>query len=111
MSHTPGPWTVAESGSRFRHLNDPMPELFGTAEDTCILTVEGEYEVLGCSEWLRAERDDLLLMAAAPDLLEALKEILNEVEHMHRADRERALAAIAKAEGRGSSPPVDPEII
>lgn len=43
------------------------------------------------------------LIAAAPDLLAALKAILNSdglPEHVHEDNRARAIAAIAKAEGR-----------
>lgn len=40
------------------------------------------------------------LMAAAPDLLEALQHVVR-VCAMGEADLEKALAAIAKAEGRG----------
>ena len=40
------------------------------------------------------------LIAAAPDMLAALKKIINNWDDLHPKDRQQARAAIAKAEGR-----------
>ena len=88
--YTPGPWYVIDGGT----------------DDIAISTKpQGNHdfdsEVLGYSEWIRVEDADLVLMAAAPDLLEALQ----EVEAFMGADFDdlpiasKARAAIAKATG------------
>jgi len=57
--YTPGPWFFLGSL---------------VTDDTVIVSDKGE-EVLGVSEWVRAEDVDLRLMASAPELLEALENL------------------------------------
>jgi len=84
-NHTPGPWKLVETES---------------TDFTAIENLDGN-EVLGTSEWLRANPVDLQLMAAAPDLLYALEEILlNETKlYNDMATVIEAKAAVAKAKG------------
>jgi hypothetical protein len=60
--HTPGPWYKVGNGDYDTAAisTDPI--------DNSI-----KHEVLGSSEWLRATPEDLTLMAAAPEMLEALE--------------------------------------
>lgn len=112
MSHTPGPWKVGEKNCRVICEINSEP-FVSMAEDVCILTAD-DHQVLGSSEWLNVEPDNLRLIAAAPELLDALKALLVMMDREQprkidaalswRANDEhaRALAAsaIAKAEGR-----------
>jgi hypothetical protein len=98
MSHTPGPWTLHEiwpSGPGFS------------------ITAEGKtYQVCGCGAYQHSHpgasysdeecRANARLIAAAPDLLEALKFALSEDSGFAcpAATEKRLLAVIAKAEGR-----------
>lgn len=85
--HTPAPWAVGTLGNDIGVLaasDEPFCRLF-TSEET--------YD-----EALANAR----LIAAAPDLLSALKEALyavTEIDNAHKSLR-RIRAAIAKAEGR-----------
>lgn len=93
--HTPGPWyLIATDGADFTAIST-KPKIKGD--------LDLESEVLGSSEWLRAEPEDLRLMAAAPELLKALEEVVR----IHGTDRDgwpiehgyigNAREAIAKA--------------
>lgn len=66
MTHTPGPWTVAgEIYDDIRIITlHPMPKA-----DHCY----GDQTVVGSSEWTHVSDEDARLIAAAPDLLEALE--------------------------------------
>ena len=83
MTHTPGPWATLERR-------------------------RGQWAVTAPTEpgasWIIAERateDDARLMAAAPDLLAALKNVVRciEAEGCDHVAVEGAAAAIARAEG------------
>ncbi len=99
MSHTPGPWTVEpidERSARDLHIQHPAVWIVG-GHDEVVATVE------------QVSRDQVLadasLIAAAPDLLKALKERPHDIschpsEGRHTDACLRARAAIAKAEGR-----------
>ena len=85
-NHTPGPWFSLGAG--------------GT-DYTVIASNKGE-EVVGVSEWIRAEDEDLRLMATAPELLEALENLERTAGLPAMSDdpaRVAARAAIAKAKG------------
>ena len=93
--HTPGPWKVAKP-SRSHANGNPMYGLVGPE-------IVADYEDWGFTE------ANARLIAAAPDLLEALKEANKELEYLNdpkgfvsmRQERimEKARAAIAKASG------------
>jgi hypothetical protein len=88
--HTPGPWTPVECD--------------GNADDIAIAADDGGYVCYSV-----ATEADALLIAAAPDLLAALKELIDQLEGIgipdwHGAEGlslDQARAAINKAEGRG----------
>lgn len=100
--HTPGPWTWRNGGNHYV-LEDAKGEV--VADDG---SAYGEY-----SGWFQGEPSaDAVLIAAAPDLLAALQDILPTVERMlaarwepagieapERRSIEAARAAIAKATG------------
>ena len=90
MSYTPGPWVV-----------HPLKATVDAAHDGGMLPI--------CAMlWPTEERsedeteDNADLIAAAPDLLEALQELLDHVDAhcVTVGDCNQARAAIAKAEGR-----------
>ncbi len=87
MNHTPGPWTVSE--------------------DNWSQTTGDTYSILEESYEASERKANARLIAAAPELLEALKGVLVRLEHSGSWEGEdektAARAAIAKAEG------VDPE--
>lgn len=85
--HTPGPWFL---------VSDNL------AEDCAVIETRSGEEVLGVSEWIRADVPDLRLMSAAPDLLKALVslELTAGIPAMEDDPaRVAARAAIAKAKG------------
>ena len=93
--HTPGPWKVNAHGDR-------VVEVAGNRDDIVILG--NNYENVSPSQTVDAT---LALIAAAPDMYEALKTVrLVFPEHpstLHNPTRvmvESVLAALAKAEGR-----------
>lgn len=88
--HTPGPWTVVvEDGDTY--LRAPP------TKSGC------RYHSLMCNAqyypWISLTPADWKLVAAAPDLLAAL---YNMLEDGDATDRQAALAAIAKAEGENA---------
>lgn len=109
MSHTPGPWEcvldddgetctvtfIVRMGSHLGGANGYQPQH------------RIEYEVAApeeaLDEFCEAEANARLI-AAAPDLLSALKEAVSEFAHLEgmndRGVEVRCVAAIAKAEGR-----------
>jgi hypothetical protein len=102
--HTPGPWTGA-----FRNREYSEGEVTAILADGYVATIAcvfgqnwGQYRAAedgGDSEFEANTR----LIAAAPELLEALKNVLenwNTKAHLSLATRQGISAAIAKAEGR-----------
>ena len=89
--HTPGPWVPEDGGGKGSWIKSE---------------VNGEWAALACgSDDLTAEANADLI-AAAPDLLKALKYIVAECDedmdddyNPHAAPLANARAAIAKAEG------------
>lgn len=91
--HTPPPWfVVAEDGADFTAIAK-KPSIDSQMDLDC--------EVLGSSEWLRVKPADLQLMAAAPELLDALIQMV-DYYGTHSANVDSlfsAREAIAKATG------------
>ncbi|MDT7836461.1 hypothetical protein [Aquabacterium sp. OR-4] len=97
-SHTPGPWrlSLVEDGG-IRHLV-PID-----ATGTSLLTVvhEGGYDGGEATPFGAVYTDeDARLIAAAPELLDALRLLLSEVVFTGTAGTDAAQAAIAKATGQ-----------
>lgn len=91
--HTPGPW----------HVSDPRPY----ASTHCVDVIGGLSLVAQCvpQSERNTEKANARLIAAAPDLLAALKGLLGDrtlagMDKMEQEEIDAALAAIAKAEGR-----------
>ncbi len=93
MSHTPGPWKVHDEGHSY-----PW-EIFPMEGGTLIARVSKEANTDITPEIAAANAH---LIAAAPDLLEALKSILRSAEDIQGASfiAMEASDAIAKAEGK-----------
>ena len=79
-THTPGPWEIERGYSTIIKSIGPC--------------VPDEY---AGSAWLEVSEADARLIAAAPDLLEALKAMLSEVEGCYCTTEKQARAAIEKA--------------
>ncbi len=106
-NHTPGPWTVVESGT-CGEVNDVYD--IATADD--VNDENGEYEAIATvwanRPWLVNALPDATLMAAAPDLLAACQSALGTIQYLlANSDNgpagncvEVLAAAIAKAAGR-----------
>lgn len=119
MTHTPGPWKVhvgvAGHGMGFNDIYHAFIKSDGgmhTVAFTKEITGDIETEDIGFGYVRRrlvnhrpTQRDphpDALLIAAAPDMLEALKGLVGESMdgEMFSTRIKAAMAAIAKAEGR-----------
>ena len=106
MPHTPGPWVAQRD---WESIFSPDPEeldYYMKRPITAIRSLTADKDVALCHDLFEFNSDDARLMAAAPDLLEALEELLlapdpDEVEDfapLYRAIK-KAHAAIAKAKG------------
>lgn len=96
--HTPGPWEVFDGIILCEKINS-----------------YGNWYVAGIQrEHTKEDKANLRLISAAPDLLEALKDLLNQIKTCYKEDSEGLLFvsdfdlnldnannAIAKAEGKG----------
>jgi hypothetical protein len=113
VSYTPGPWIVY-SGHTVVPLCDAAKKLGGSVDPdreaaNYAKVIHGmgncdagsDYPEFHRSRVLKDEAEaNARLIAAAPELLDALKDILAISEIPACATREKAVAAIAKAEGR-----------
>lgn len=107
MAHTPGPWPYDYVYTAVRHIVRNCDDLVGS-------------HTMPDFSWDRYE--DAALIAAAPDLLAALREVLDDEPDVSDEVLRRAEAAIAKTEpasvvpdpgremrqGAGSHPPDHP---
>ena len=100
-SHTPGPWVWAGDPVRGCALNSAHGEVLGYAD----------YEGMWFASYGHPEKDasNARLIAAAPDLLAALKMLLADIEEYQRINslggekkhsQVQARAAISAAEGQ-----------
>jgi len=108
--HTPGPWVFGvEEWDDDARRRKPVAKPFdysgpGYYDNPSIFGANGN-EIVGCDEYMVFRNpDDIRLLAAAPDLLEALKDTLQLLEvycgDFEEGTRKQARAAIAKAEGK-----------
>lgn len=100
VQHTPGPWIICDDGGLCIH----SPEYGSVGQVWTHLTMQSDGSVEGANA---------RLIAAAPDLLEALADAVNELQTLIRCDNpnnpitnattdmriDRALTAIRKARG------------
>jgi hypothetical protein len=101
--HTPGPWKVVE------HYEDASTRKIGLHGCPAIVSEKGVVvvhpEVGIVTEDLSTAKANARLIAAAPEMLEALKECLEEITNPEEETwphaQHVAKRAIAKAEGRG----------
>jgi hypothetical protein len=96
--HTPGPWLL---GNEF----EDDTELSIINDDDHRICEIGPF----LQEWTDEERANALLIAAAPEMLEALKRVAYEDDRkrgfyfvIHQTIMQQVKAAIAKAEGRNA---------
>lgn len=87
MTHTPGPWMHIPAGRSGYAICAPATGSVVTTADE-----DGRYGVIDSEQ-------DALLIAAAPEMLEALKAALPHIESVIVAGKVRD--AIANATGRG----------
>jgi hypothetical protein len=87
MNHTPGPWTTRESKEHWGRVD-------------VIIHSEATDVATAWQGGTKANRANANLIAAAPDLLEALEEVLGWETLCPIEVYERARAAIAKARGK-----------
>lgn len=92
MSHTPGPWTAILDHHRV-HKRKRM---------AMVSTSHGRIAIDATNSGATYADDcaNARLIAAAPELLAALKQIVDGVEGIWPDARTQAIEAIAKAEGR-----------
>ena len=92
--HTPGPWVHSITGSR---MTDEYSQPFAVFQEGHSNMIAGVFgDVSGGEE---VARENARLIAAAPDLLEALKGVLRVADRA-TDEFDAARAAIAKAEGK-----------
>ncbi len=97
MSHTPGPWTVLEHSWCETSIAAPS-----TTHAICTLDINHTTEELQEADEAQMAANARLI-AAAPDLLECLKDVSAYYIGEHSYDHPstvRILGAIAKAEGK-----------
>lgn len=106
--YTPGPWFVTEDGTMTGHhfvvTTDEHSDDFTEREDVAEISLPSWTKPNGLrgkkDQRHRAEAEaNARLIAAAPDLLEALKAVV-AVAGRGTVEFDRARAAIAKAEGK-----------
>jgi DNA repair ATPase RecN len=96
--HTPGPWTLNETARQYTGQLSILTDRNGdNNEHICVVTNTNQFS-----------EQDARLIAAAPDLLEALDEVRHEISRLNRAAGETVFnpaateqveEAIAKARG------------
>jgi hypothetical protein len=95
-AHTPGPWSIQQIHDAKNGYADWQTFAIRGPENVCLAMV-------GEVDHYKSERipHNARLIAAAPELLEALEEMLNAGVNDDPNMYDRARAAIAKARGEG----------
>ena len=101
MSHTPGPWTAISDPLHFHSLTTIIAGNVVRGIPQVRIDVGGKADIGELEENAR-------LIAAAPELLEALEELYHLIDDAHDGDRvftfelaQKAKSVIAKARGQG----------
>jgi hypothetical protein len=103
--HTPGPWRWANPGEELGGYNTELSTLFGP--DEIVVCNFGDSETYYPTEGEEPREADKMLIAAAPDLLDALEWAMDRIGYSKRTESnstycdqvDKARAAIAKAKG------------
>jgi hypothetical protein len=109
MTHTKGPWFFGIRGDDYEPIEKPFNyKGSGFCENPIIFAKDGT-EIVGCDEYYIFNSEaDARLIAAAPDLLEALINLEDMTERYRQTGapipdaQKSARAAIAKATGEQS---------
>jgi hypothetical protein len=100
--HTPGPWVNGDNGLIFGQIGDNQEA--HEAPFICDVIPAGAADRAGIGETTPEEKANANLIAAAPELLEALEGIasymIDSLGMEHDRDVIKAMAAIAKARGQ-----------
>lgn len=78
MKHTKGPWKVMEDNLKTDEWGQPIEELCIESDETIVCMVGG-----GIPKW--EQDDNAHLIAAAPEMLEALETVKTNLEAMQPA--------------------------
>lgn len=106
MPHTPGPWVEQRAWEGFFTPDPDELDYYIKQPITVIRSLTADKNVASCHDLFEFNPDDARLMAAVPELLEALEELLHapdpdevgDFTPLYRAIT-KARAAIAKAKG------------
>jgi hypothetical protein len=104
VEHTDGPWTLThKSGNNFAVQEFDLRGMFGDAPNVYPIFNRSNFGIEGTTVHMHPA--DARLIAAAPDLLAALKLLTQDLKGYSAWERpvyamDEALKAIAKAEGR-----------
>ena len=102
MTHTPGPWEIHRRKKFSFDIDAPNGDTqTGAVSWEALATVSGDEDAPATNQ-AKGEANARLI-AAAPDMLEALLEIYSIPEGFSNDMREVADRAIAKATGQGES--------
>ena len=101
-NHTPGPWGWEENAEHNQVLlyyagEDPDPDEHADPDDPCFGLSHGDGIAVFEHQSLAPSRADRALIAASPDLLEACKDMLDQLSYLDEGNA-KADAAISKAE-------------
>lgn len=106
MPHTPGPWVAQRDWESVFSPDPEELEFYMKRPITAIRSISADKDVALCHDLFEFNPDDARLMAAAPDLLEALEKLASTLDSISLSDEEAwtsdlivARAAIAKAKG------------
>ena len=97
MMHTPGPWAVWDHSSNGKHDGHYIVQQGNAAPALAIIWHSKSINpCVDLAEFVAEEDANARLIAAAPELLEALQQLVATPE-VHMEDMRAARAAIAKA--------------
>jgi hypothetical protein len=116
MKHTPGPWeAVAEPTEDgfgrvlYFDIRDSSGKTIADTANSEVAVIHEEDNEDGHARWDEQGKADAILIAAAPDMLAALKGLIEDEDisqgfgglyaHLQKI-RRNAIAAVAKAEGQ-----------
>lgn len=103
MSHTPGPWTFepceTKDGTRYQHVCTNAGYGVADTYHCDAIVIEGWGPLAGVVPARPGNPDDARLIAAAPDLLEAIESFVLDHDNGLGPHVDRLRTAIKKARG------------